>query len=175
MSYEGSPVDSPVDSRPVGAVVAMSYAGNTQVDTDSDGLKRRDIAHAIAAADVVRIVRGGEPPKCLLCERESEPGIFLVLKPASVGMSESDGNHYVMVCRRCRAAASVDTESAVVELARAGRQVDELLSLVRHRAEPQLSGWWGGVGACTREAAEASSVAFRRAVERLKPFLPGVS
>lgn len=174
MSYDARTVDSPVDSQPAGPLATIAWDVTGQVDTESESLEIADIAHAIAAADAVRVVRAGEPPRCLLCARESEPGLVIVLKPAAVGMSTVDSNRYVMVCRRCRTAASEDTESAVVELARAGRQVDELLSLVRHRADAQLSGWWGGVGACTREAAEASSVAFRRAVERLKPFMPGL-
>jgi len=175
MSCSDSVNPQPVDSLRVGAVWAKTYVGGKQVDTDLDVLKRGDIAHAIAEADSVRVVRAGEPPRCLLCSRESEPGIFVVVKPATAGTTDLDGNHYVMVCRRCRSAASEDAESAVVELARAGRRAEELLMFVRRRADIALSGWWGGTGALTREELEAASVAFRRAVERLKPFLPGVS
>ena len=154
----------------------MTYAGGKEVDTESVVARRGDFAHAIAAADAVRIVHDADRPCCILCWRESDPGLVAMLSPAT-GSPESHGQErtYVMVCRRCRAAASEDTESAVVELARAGRVVDELLSLVRHRADQQLGGWWGGVGACTREDVDAASVALRRSLERLKPMLPGVS
>lgn len=143
-----------------------------------NGIDHRDLlddisrfASTIANADEIREPPGrGQPPRCLICQREVGLAVIVILKGSKVGPADlASSAPIVGVCSDCRDAGAEDRRAAVAELARAAGRAEALLSLVRHRADAQLSGWWGGVGACRPEEIDAASVELRRAIERLGP------
>ncbi len=128
----------------------------------------RIAAEAMAQADEVLHV-GGEETPCLCCRRRVPLARITVHRTSSIGTTESGSGLRLMagVCSDCISAGSEGRTAQVAELARAASQVDSLLSLIRHRAELQLDGWWGTVGACGTIEVDRASVELRRAIERL--------
>lgn len=126
-------------------------------------------ATAAAIVHATRIVVvGQQPDACVCCGRQGPFEVIVVQKRGAIGLTEGPGAELMAgVCADCSAATSADRRAEILQLATAAARADALLTLVRHRAERQLAGWWGGVGACTTDEVDRASVELRRAVERL--------
>lgn len=134
-----------------------------------------DDTTATAAAAIVRaqhvVQQDDGASTCLCC---GGPGPFarvVVAKGAAMGTTESQARRLTVlatVCDRCTSLTSPERQADVAELVTAARRVDGLLGLIRHRAGQQLTGWWGGIGACTEADVDEASVAARRAIERVE-------
>lgn len=125
-------------------------------------------AAAIADADVVlQMPAPGEPARCMLCSREASLAVVVLLKSPAMGATVMLPDPCVGVCAECRDAAGESRRAAVADLVQTASRADSILQLIRHRADRQLTEWWGAVGACSAEDVDDASVSVRRSIERL--------
>lgn len=124
-------------------------------------------AATVANADeVMQLAEVARTPSCLVCKREGELAI-VVIHTTRATLGRNPRHSIVGVCTRCRDAASESRTSAVAELVQAATRCEQVLSLIRHRADSDLAGWWGEIGCCSRGDVDELSVEVRRAVERI--------
>jgi hypothetical protein len=135
-----------------------------------DGIERDVSAAAIAhAGTVLRRRLGSLATQCCSCGRRGPFARVIVHKPTSCGKTEATAGMLAAgLCADCARETSTEFRGQVSDLVRAAERLEQVLALVQRAAARELGPWWGTLGACRAEEADAARVEVRRAIERMK-------